>query len=84
MWPVKSLPEGNVEATGAVKRNETEMIMCIHCQEKMNAKSSTATRHLQRKHPATLNFSTEKRKAGQTVQAHVHKAEIRLDSCSRT
>ena len=61
MWPVKSLPEGNVEATGAVKPNETEMIMCIHCQEKMNAKSSTATRHLQRKHPATLNFSTEKR-----------------------
>ena len=37
------------------------MMMCIHCQEKMKAKSNTAKRHLQRKHPSSLTFFTEKR-----------------------
>ena len=55
MWPVNSSP-----ATEAGATDETEMI-CIHCQEKIKAKSSTAKRHLQRKHPSSLTFSVDKR-----------------------
>ena len=86
MWPVKSLPEGNVEATGAVKPNETEMMMCIHCQEKMKAKSSTATRHLQHKHPASLNFSTEKRErlVRQFEHMYTKQKSALTAGCSRT
>lgn len=55
MWPVK----GPGKQVGA-DPEESEMI-CIHCQELMKAKSSTAKRHLQRKHPFSISFSTEKK-----------------------
>ena len=42
MWPVKSLPEGSVKGRASA---ETELMMCIHCREKMKPKSSTAMRH---------------------------------------
>ena len=57
MWPVKS----SSEEAGTAKADETDMMMCIHCQEKMKAKSSTAKCHLERKHPSSLTFSMEKR-----------------------
>ena len=42
-------------------QNSDEMV-CIQCQEKMKAKSSTASRHDGRKHPTMASFSHEKRK----------------------
>ena len=52
MWPVNRSP---ATEAGATKQSEveTEMIR-IHCQEKIKAKSSTAKRHLQCKHPSSL------------------------------
>ena len=41
--------------------NSDEMV-CIQCQEKMKAKSSTASRHVGRKHPTMAFFSHEKKK----------------------
>ena len=49
MWPVAG-GDGN----------ENQM-MCIHCQTTMKARSGTAKRHLQRKHPSSLNLSTERK-----------------------
>ena len=42
-------------------QNSDEMV-CIQCQEKMKAKSSTASRHVGRKHPTMASFSHEKKK----------------------
>lgn len=41
--------------------NSEEMV-CIQCEEKMKAKTSTASRHISHKHPTTSSFSQEKRK----------------------
>ena len=53
MWP--SQQPGDAEAT------VTEMI-CILCQERMKAKSSTAVRHLERKHATAKSLPTDKNK----------------------
>ena len=50
MWPV----------TGG-EGNENQM-MRIHCQTTMNARSGTAKRHLQHKHPSSLSLSQKERK----------------------
>ena len=49
MWPVAG-GDGN----------EIQM-MCIHCQTTMKARSGTAKRHLQRKHPSSFSLSTERK-----------------------
>ena len=69
MWPVKCSAQGStVTGLGAGSQETVTEMMCIHCQEKMKARSGTAKRHLQRKHPSSLTFSTEKkRKIGPTV-----------------
>ena len=46
MWPIHN--------------NDSNMI-CIHCQEHLRTKSSTASRHIERKHPSSLSYTTEKR-----------------------
>ena len=48
-------------------QNSDEMV-CIQCQEKMKAKSSTALRHVGRKHPTMASFSHEKEKASASLQ----------------
>ena len=40
----------------------SEDVVCIRCQEKMQAKSSTASRHVSRKYPTITSFSEEKKK----------------------
>ena len=52
MWP--SQQPGDAETT------VTEMI-CILCQERMKAKSSTAVRHLERKHATAKSLPTDKK-----------------------
>ena len=42
--------------------------VCIQCQEKMKAKSSTASKHVGRKHPTMASFSHEKEKASASLQ----------------
>lgn len=42
-------------------QNGDEMV-CIQCREKMKVKSSTASRHIDRKHPTMASFSHEKKK----------------------
>lgn len=51
MWPLRES-----EGTGCV----SEMI-CIQCQEKLKTKSSTASRHIQHKHPSSLSYSKGKK-----------------------
>ena len=53
-------------------QNSDEMV-CIQCQEKMKAKSSTASRHLGRKHPTMASFSHEKKKR----LVHLYKSQIK-------
>lgn len=50
MWPIK----------GADSHPCVSEMICIQCQEKLKAKSSTA-RHIQRKHTASMSFSKEKK-----------------------
>ena len=54
MWSCK----GSEDSEDSVE--DSEMI-CIQCQERLKAKSSTATRHLERKHPASKCFSWGKK-----------------------
>lgn len=53
MWPLR-------ESEGTSSSCVSEMI-CIQCQEKLKTKSSTASRHIQRKHPSSLSYSKGKR-----------------------
>ena len=55
------LPATIVQTSDLSARNSEEML-CIQCQERMKAKSSTATRYVERKHPTTAIFSQEKRR----------------------
>ena len=54
MWPVESI--GGSDTGDFV----TEMI-CVQCQERLKAKSSTATRHIECKHHSSLSFSKERK-----------------------
>ena len=51
MWPLRES-----EST-----SYTSEMICIQCQEKLKSKSSTAYRHIQRKHPSSLLFSKGKK-----------------------
>lgn len=53
MWPSTS--------TASVDGDDDDEMICIQCQERMKAKSSTATRHLDRKHPKTSSVKQEQR-----------------------
>ena len=48
-------------------------MVCIQCQEKMKAKSSTASRHVGRKHSTMASFSHEKKKR----LVHLYKSQIK-------
>ena len=53
MWPEKGARDGSCN-------EETDMI-CIQCQERMKAKSSTAAHHIDRKHLSSKSFSLGKK-----------------------
>ena len=55
------LPATTTQTSDSSAKNCEEMI-CVQCQETMKAKSSTATRHVERKHPTMATFSLEKKK----------------------
>ena len=46
MWPI---------------HNDDSNMICIQCQEHLRTKSSTASRHIERKPPSSLSYTTEKR-----------------------
>ena len=52
--------------------NSDEMV-CIQCQEKRKVKSSTASRHIGRKHPTMASFSNEKKKR----LVHLYESQIK-------
>ncbi len=52
MWPGKGMKDDSEDTTDMI---------CIQCQERLKAKSSTAARHLERKHPASKSFSFSKK-----------------------
>ena len=71
MWPVNCSAQGStVTDSGAGSQETVTEMMCIHSQEKLKARSNTAKRHLQCKHPSSLTFSTEKRE--RTVRQFEH------------
>ena len=55
------LPATVFQTSDSSARNCEEML-CVQCQERMKAKSSTAKRHVERKHPTMATFSQEKKR----------------------
>ena len=53
MWPVESI--------GGSDTGDFVTEICVQCQERLKAKSSTATRHLERKHHSSLSVSNERK-----------------------
>ena len=58
-WKVKYLVWPNQHPGEA--ENEVSEMICILCQERMKAKSSTAVRHLERKHASSKSLSMDKK-----------------------
>ena len=56
-------------------QNSDEMV-CIQCQEKMKAKSSTASRHIGQKHPIMASCSHEKKKR----LVHLYESQIKKNN----
>ena len=46
---------------GKSREGEDDEMICVLCQERMKAKCSTATRHLERKHPSSKTFTDNKK-----------------------
>ena len=55
------LQASRLQSSDSVTMSCDEEMICIQCQERMKAKSSTATRHIERKHPTMAYFSQEKK-----------------------